>query len=411
MGKNRSIAVSDPESEDSHFRDSPIAVTRKIAAMTKFLRRREEAGSGLRIIQVVNTLATTDGGPARNAYDLHRALDTGVSNRLAWMHGERSGSLLPERSDQHDRFLWAANEPNGVRRILTSLITSDVVILHGYYLWWSAPVALFGKLVGSTVLLTPHGALTSYQQQFSRLKKALFELTAGWLLRACVDEFVTGSDRERMEFLKRFPRSRVSVVGVGTDLGTSPLAATAWAEPLRLISVSRISQKKRLDLLIEAVRVLADDGVSVKLIIAGSGDAGLQAALASLAARLGVTERVDFIGLQDSDQLRALYSNADIFVSPSDDENFGISAVESMAAGIPVVVSNAVDSMHGVTGPFIITLADRSPVSIAEAIKSMSERDRTVVVQEAYEASKRFGWKSVADRWTSIGRRLRASHD
>lgn len=366
----------------------------------------------LRILQIVNTLALADGGPARNAWELFNAFPEGASQSLVWIHGDRRESLareVPANLNGHP--MWGMNERHAALRLARALMNSDVLVIHGYYLWWAAAAALTARAFGHRVLLTPHGSLTTYQQSFSRGKKRVFEFTAGWILRHCVEAFVTGSARESRELQSRFPRTAAFKAGVGTPLRSAPIAKTAWGREVQLLSVSRIAPKKRVDLMIEALHATRRLGISSRLTIAGDGDPNLLRELEQLASKLGVEDFVDFVGLRSGGEIDALFASADVFVAPSDDENFGIASAEALAAGLPVIVSQAVDALHDIDGDFVVKLADRRPETIAAAVQSLLGRDRSSLVRQAFLASQRFGWAAVADRWVQIARQGRSSSE
>ncbi len=108
------------------------------------------------------------------------------------------------------------------------------------------------------------------------------------------------------------------------------------ARPL-ILSVGRLSPEKRADVLIEAVaRQEVEDAV---LALAGSGpDEGR---LRALAARLGVSERVRFLGFIPGADLPGLYRLADAFAITSEAELQSLVTMEAMASGLPVVAVNA----------------------------------------------------------------------
>jgi glycosyltransferase involved in cell wall biosynthesis len=111
-------------------------------------------------------------------------------------------------------------------------------------------------------------------------------------------------------------------------------------------AASRISQEKGLPYLVEAFAALrARYGDRVRLRIAGDttpepGGAA-RASLEALAARLGVSDAIDFTGWLDHDALPEFLRGLDIFVLPSIYEGFGVAAVEASATGLPVVASRA----------------------------------------------------------------------
>ena len=119
-----------------------------------------------------------------------------------------------------------------------------------------------------------------------------------------------------------------------------------------IFSVGRIVREKGLGVLLDAFsRVLAVDP-RVKLVIAGKGP--YHDELRHRAYQLGIYNRVYFTGYIDDNTRNALYKCADVVVFPSLYEPFGIVALEGMAAGTPVIVSDCGGMSeiikHGVNG-------------------------------------------------------------
>jgi N-acetyl-alpha-D-glucosaminyl L-malate synthase BshA len=116
-----------------------------------------------------------------------------------------------------------------------------------------------------------------------------------------------------------------------------------------VMHLSNFRPVKRIDLVVKVFARIAARVPSV-LLLAGDGpDAGLAH---RLARQLGVAGRVHLLGAQEN--VVPLLSIADLFLLPSEQESFGLAALEAMACGVPVVASDAgglpevID--HGVTG-------------------------------------------------------------
>jgi len=114
------------------------------------------------------------------------------------------------------------------------------------------------------------------------------------------------------------------------------------AEDAKLILfLGRLAEKKSPDLLLRAFALLqqGDVGKGSHLVFAGPDEGGMQARLTQMAEQLGVARLVKFAGAIFGDAKWAAYRDADVFVLPSQNENFGNTAAESVAAGTPVVVT------------------------------------------------------------------------
>ncbi|MGB7846149.1 MAG: glycosyltransferase [Candidatus Acidiferrum sp.] len=110
-----------------------------------------------------------------------------------------------------------------------------------------------------------------------------------------------------------------------------------------ILFLGRLSQKKSPDLLLKAFAGLgnpvAKGHTAVHLAFAGPDESGMKARLQQMASELGVSDRVRFSPPLEGEAKWSAYRDADIFVLPSQSENFGNTAAEAVAAGTPVVVT------------------------------------------------------------------------
>jgi len=112
-------------------------------------------------------------------------------------------------------------------------------------------------------------------------------------------------------------------------------------EDARLVLfLGRLSKKKSPDLLLNALAQVAPLRGDVHLAFVGPDESGMLTRLQRMARELGVAERVHFTAPLGGEAKWAAYGDADIFVLPSQNENFGNTAAESVAAGTPVIVTD-----------------------------------------------------------------------
>lgn len=118
----------------------------------------------------------------------------------------------------------------------------------------------------------------------------------------------------------------------------SPTVTPLPIDPPRLLCVGRLVDWKGFDTPIRALALLADRFPTLRLTIAGDGPQ--RAALAALAAELGVAGRVDFCGWVGRDALPALYAGATLVLVPSHaQENLPLVAQEALLHGRPLLAS------------------------------------------------------------------------
>jgi len=110
-----------------------------------------------------------------------------------------------------------------------------------------------------------------------------------------------------------------------------------------VLFLGRLSQKKSPDLLLKAFAGLdrpeADGRTTAHLAFVGPDESGMKTRLQQMSRELAVSDRVHFSPPLEGDAKWAAYRDADIFVLPSQNENFGNTAAEAVAAGTPVIVT------------------------------------------------------------------------
>lgn len=361
----------------------------------------------MRVLQLTHSLAVAYGGPAFNSFGLNRGLNA-CPDVEAVIIGMRS-----VRGDRVDAtFAVPAAADHGAptraivarrRGLLRELRRADRVIMHGYYAEWLLPVAVLCTLLRIPYVVTPHGALGARQRRYSTGRKRVYEAVAGHVVRSRADAFVVGSDIERAEILEVHPELRVEVGGAGTDVWSGARTAPR-STPLRLVSLSRVAPKKRIDVSIDALGLLRRRGVDAQLDIAGDGDAALLAQLQERAETAGVRDAVRFLGAVHGRRKEDVLLDADMFLLPSEDENFGIAFVEALAHSLPCVVTKAVAAADGLD-PRAVAVIDRpDPEDLADAVVRLAASpDFGALRAIAHdEATCRFTWRAVGTHWAAL---------
>jgi glycosyltransferase involved in cell wall biosynthesis len=152
----------------------------------------------------------------------------------------------------------------------------------------------------------------------------------------------------------------------------------ADGDPL-LLFIGNLLPVKAVDVLLEACRLLEESGSAFRAAIIGEGP--LRITLERLAARLGIAERVRFLGSLPQQQLPDWYRAADLFVLPSYSEGVPNVLLEASACGTPYVASN-VGGIPEIAHLGVARLAPPGkPAALADAIReSLSRTDRRSAV-------------------------------
>ncbi|MFD3655953.1 glycosyltransferase [Streptomyces sp. NPDC058620] len=159
-----------------------------------------------------------------------------------------------------------------------------------------------------------------------------------------------------------------------------------------LLLCSRLSVEKRPGRALDALAVLRDLGVRAALLVAGDGP--LRAGLAQRARTEGLP--VEFLGhVSDRERMADLQAAADVCLAPGPAETFGLSALEALACGTPVVVSaaSALPEVAGAAGPAAADTGEAFAGAV-RALLAGPEQERRAAARSRAEL---FGWdRSVA---------------
>lgn len=250
---------------------------------------------------------------------------------------------------------------------------------------------------------------------------------------ACADAVVAASAHERTHMVALYDAEphRVSVIPCGVNLDLFRPGNRREARRLLglgdrpvILYVGRIEPLKGLDLLIRALALLPGPlrRRAVLLVVGGerepagpshNGRYSERERLLRLATELGIAQQVCFTGPIPQQDLPCYYQAADVAVTPSYYESFGLAAIEALACGTPVVVSKVggllttvVDGENGFLVPW------RCPPAFAEKIGALLS-DRALwrrLAANARPSVREFGWPRVADQVLAAYRRLAALH-
>jgi glycosyltransferase involved in cell wall biosynthesis len=135
----------------------------------------------------------------------------------------------------------------------------------------------------------------------------------------------------------RLYHCRAEVIYAGIECVPEPVPLRLSPGPFNLGVLSRLEPRKNIGAVIEATARLAQSGIDIQTEIAGDGDVEDVVSLRELVARLGMNERVRFLGWQTD--VRGLLATWDLLAIPSMEEGLPISALEAMASARPVVAS------------------------------------------------------------------------
>jgi glycosyltransferase involved in cell wall biosynthesis len=279
-------------------------------------------------------------------------------------------SLAPSMNAEKCSWGWCAEE-HGVKAIFLRAVANyhtlslnpgvitfcrrflrqfDVVHVYGLYDLLGPTVTFLGRKNHIPYVVEPMGMFRPIIRSIG-MKKAYHRVFGQHLLTRA-HRLIATSDQEKLEMINGGINSeRIAVRRNGVEAPSCIPACGAfrakWQIPPAsklVLYLGRLEPKKSPELLLEAFarwRERLQFGVQSVLVIAGpTRNKSYSAWLKSLASSKGITEAVRFTGPLYEQDKWAAYRDANVFVLPSQNENFGNSAAEAMVCGTPVIVTD-----------------------------------------------------------------------
>ena len=252
----------------------------------------------------------------------------------------------------------------------------DVIHTHAIYLWPMWVAAAEARRAHVPYVVSLRGML---EKELIEKKSAFWKaVLIGAVERRNIESAAAihvTSERELRQadaFGLSFPRFAQIPNGVECEEGSSDAVVNDLVPTERFaLFLGRINWKKGLDRLLAAMPHVSQ----LRLVIAGNDDDGLRSSLERLAAQLGVSSRVTFVGEVSGADKQALLGAASALVLPSYSENFGNVVLEAMAAGTPAIVTPEVGASDIVraSGGGIVCGGD--PLELAAALNAIVSDD------------------------------------
>lgn len=320
----------------------------------------------MRILHVIANLAPRHGGPVKACVEMARSLvDMGHEVDIFTTDQDGPNRLnvatdAPHRKDGVNTHFFRAQTLRGWPCVSFSLWRAlrakvheyDVVHVHSLYLFHGMVASYYCGKCDVPYLIRPCGALDPYLYKRHRLRKSICEMLFENrnIKNAAAIHFTT---EEEKQLAQPFTHGTLGVVApLGLHLseyenlpnpGTFRSAYPAIGGKKIILFFGRINFKKGLDILIDAFARVAQVRNDVHLVLAGPDNERYGVKVKTWAREKGIERQTTFTGMLQGNMKLAVLKDSTIFVLPSYTENFGLSVIEAMACGLPVVISNKVN--------------------------------------------------------------------
>ena len=295
--------------------------------------------------------------------------------------------------------------------------TFDVVHIHGLYRYPPIAAARIARDRGVPYIMRPYGSLDPYlhnkaeRRTFKRIHELFFDFPA--LNHASAIQYTAEDERRLVQPLGL--RAPTTVIPIGLDakifdrpdLDGRMRAKLGIGDRPLLLFFGRLAQKKGLDISIKAFARVRAKIPNALFVIAGPDNEGMRPLIERWLDESGVRDAAILPGMIDGDDRIGLLRDADLFVLQSHTENFGISVVEAMAAGTPVVISDQINLWRDVVEYDAGLVTPCDPDLAAEAmLKAMEDKTLRAKLLNGGEKllSERYSREAVTQQLMSLYR-------
>ena len=281
----------------------------------------------------------------------------------------------------------------------------DLVHIHAidFFVDYLSLLRLFHRI---PLVVSTHGGF--FHTQRARAFKEIYFKTVTRQSLGGVGAVVCVSQHDRAMFGKIVRPERLRVIENGANIDRF-WSLKKKVEPGLILGIARLAENKRVEKVLEAMALLKNRYPCMRLEWIGADFAGLRATLERRVDELGLTGRVRFHGAVSGEEMYRLLERANLFVSASSYEGFGLSTIEAMSAATVVVVTAV--GVHpdivedGVSG----LLIGQDAAGLAgqmECVLSMPAEKLASMGDVARAATRRFSWAQIVPKYEQLYREV-----
>ncbi|AFY95587.1 glycosyltransferase [Chamaesiphon minutus] len=378
----------------------------------------------MKILHVIPSVSPARGGTSRAVLDMVRALrDCGIDAEIATTNDDGDNLLdVPlGKSTIYDRvptYFFARFSPqlpalrdfafsgSFTNWLFQNVTKYDVIHVHALFSYTATVTMAIARFRGIPYITTPHGMLCAWSLQQGGQKKQTY-------LNAIERANLNGA--RSIQVTCQQESDDVATLNLKSQTFVLPLALTdtpvqipdaakllrqslncALDEPI-ILFLSRLHYKKGLEYLIPALGRITERRFT--FVLAGNGTPAYEAEIQALLADAGIEQRTRMVGFVEGERKDLLIQGANLFALTSHSENFGISVLEALAVGTPVLVTPGVGLAPVVSDKGLGFVADLDIESIAHVLdrvltdldlaKSIGDRARQFTLEH-------YTWEPIA---------------
>ncbi len=361
----------------------------------------------MKILQTSARFKPYVGGVENYVYELSKQLVKQGHGVKVFCANEPTSSKAQEQIDGIEvnrlRYTGKIANTNITPMLPFKLLGDDYDVIHTHLPTpWSADwSAIISFLRRKKLVVTYHNDIVG--RGFSKYIAKLYNMTLLQFVLKTAHKIIITQPKylDYSPYLERY-RDKIVVIPVGVDADRfKPIKGIKKNKNIVgfLSVLDEYHRYKGLDYLLRAIAQAKEKIPDIKLLVGGSG--ALLPEYKRMAKELGIAQNVEFLGFVPEDRLVEFYNKLDVFVLPStsrEQEGFGIVAVEALACGTPVIVTDVV----GIGGSLRKDKHCSVTVNVNVCDISKKIRDVLNMPNAKNEISREYNWESISKNISDI---------
>lgn len=347
----------------------------------------------IRVLHVIAGVSPTSGGPTSallgmldmlHGSEIRCSVAVGITDlgdQIVLEKLERSAAAL--HALPRERFSRFAYSRGFSRHIGVLVRGHDLVHVHSMWNWTSYRAAVTARESGVPVVFRPAGALDKFDvQKHAWSKRILGRLFLHRLFQPPnVFHCTARREAEQLVTYGGDAAREVLYLPVAADRGVDEALRALTRQRLGIpagapvvLFMSRLNYKKGLEHLLPALAKIRSQSPNLHFILAGTGETAIERMVDDLIDQNQMGQWTHRVGFVTGHEKASMLAASDVFALPSQNENFGVSVVEALAMGLPVLVSPEV-YIVGEIGPSpALAVCERSVEGVAEGLGELLSR-------------------------------------
>ncbi len=316
----------------------------------------------------------------------------------------RSSYLKVPGSEKFNIDGWARQTSRIYKKYEKQFGRPDLVLAHSVT-WAGYAAYLIHREHGVPYVIVEHRSFFVWSSEEARQMVKPFHVPLFEIAYSHCENLVLVSDslRKGIEALVPSTKKRIMVIPnmIREDLFFPP-SEPRKSDPFLFIWAGRLEHVKGVDLLLEAVKSLSAQ-TDKRFLIRLAGKGSLREDLEQQAKKLGISDRVRFLGRLSREEMQEEMQGANCFVLPTRYEAFGVVLIEAMATGLPVIATRSGGPDSIVTRENGLLIERENADDLAAAMLQMMENISDYSAEEIRNQTlKRYGDTSVMEQYNQL---------